>query len=197
MCILPGWLPFCAVRCLEKSEAIRRAIVEHKRCVKLQSPLGRPSSQTRSRAPTYLALYSSGANARRTLPPHAAVASVARVHKHHAPSDDGTRAIKRAVLAADSVRGLVVTRCVEVCPSSALKARCPSTDPECTTPGIAVTAWDCAGLHTGFGTHGCGAAYHTLSPFDVRRAVSPPPCLGSSGNPKGMIVPGGAFLARS
>src|SRR5579864_5225132 len=83
-------------------------------------------------------------------------------------------------------------------PSSVLKPRrCPSTDPENTAPGIAVTAAGCAGLHTAFDPHGGGAAYHTFSPLAMRRAVSPPPCVGSGGNPTWMIVPGGAFLTRS
>ena len=42
---------------------------------------------------------------------------------------------------------------------------CPSTEPENTTPGIAVTAAGCAGLQPAFGgSHGCPGANHTFPP---------------------------------
>src|ERR1700730_3951129 len=59
-------------------------------------------------------------------------------------------------------------------PSSAENAsRCPSTAPEKITPGIPVTAAGCDGLHP-LGApagHGVGAAYQTLLPSAIRRAV--------------------------
>src|SRR5262249_49644333 len=65
-------------------------------------------------------------------------------------------------------------------PSRAAYAlKCPSTPPEKTTPGIAVTAADCAGLQPGLLLHpGCGVV-HATSPFSSVNANSPPPTFGS------------------
>src|SRR5262249_24335149 len=57
--------------------------------------------------------------------------------------------------------------------------RCPSTEPENTTPGIAVTAADCAGEHSvRAAAHGEGFALQTILPVFKSRACSPPPWLG-------------------
>src|SRR5262245_16946033 len=57
--------------------------------------------------------------------------------------------------------------------------RCPSTDPENTTPGMALTAADCAGLQRFRVPHGGGGVNHTRSPLSRRSANKPPPTLGS------------------
>src|SRR5580704_2755677 len=63
-------------------------------------------------------------------------------------------------------------------PSAVEYARkCPSSPPENTSPGIAVTAADCAGLHPGTSPQpGCGVR-QTSSPVSSLRAQSPPPAL--------------------
>src|SRR6185436_16581315 len=64
-------------------------------------------------------------------------------------------------------------------PSAVEKARrCPSTEPEKTTPGIAVTAADCAGLQPGLALQAGGAAYQLRVPSSTRSAVRPPPSCG-------------------
>src|SRR5262249_26522386 len=61
------------------------------------------------------------------------------------------------------------------------KARkCPSTDPENTTPGIALTAADCAGLQRGRLPHSGAGVYQTRSPSFRRSANMPPPAFGST-----------------
>src|SRR3954452_8762413 len=57
----------------------------------------------------------------------------------------------------------------------------PSLDPENTTPGIAVTAADCAGLHPdgAFAAQGMPGVDHTVRPSEIANAVSPPPTAGS------------------
>src|SRR4051812_36431481 len=57
---------------------------------------------------------------------------------------------------------------------------CPSTEPEKATPGTAVTAADCAGLHRGRDPHGEGAAVQIRPPSDNRNANIPPPSFGSA-----------------
>ena len=57
---------------------------------------------------------------------------------------------------------------------------CPSTDPENATPGIALTAADCAGLQRSRPLHAAGGGvYHTRWPVSSRSANIPPPCFGS------------------
>src|ERR1051326_112385 len=63
-------------------------------------------------------------------------------------------------------------------PSSAeYPRRWPSIDAENTTPGIEVTAADCAGLQPegALGAHITGGAYQTLAPSRTASAVRPPP----------------------
>ena len=57
---------------------------------------------------------------------------------------------------------------------------CPSTDPENATPGIALTAADCAGLQRCRVPHPGGGVYQTRSPSSSRSANMPPPCFGSA-----------------
>src|SRR5262245_1893733 len=58
--------------------------------------------------------------------------------------------------------------------------RCPSTEPENTTPGIPVTAADCAGEQSvRSAAHGDGLALQTIFPVFKSRAWRPPPLLGS------------------
>src|SRR5262245_53195341 len=58
--------------------------------------------------------------------------------------------------------------------------RCPSKEPENTTPGIAVTAADCAGEQSvRSAPHGNGFALQTIFPVFRSRAWSPPPFFGS------------------
>jgi len=56
----------------------------------------------------------------------------------------------------------------------------PSTEPENATPGIAVTAADCAGLQRGRVPHPAGGVYQTRWPSLRRSANMPPPCFGSA-----------------
>src|SRR5581483_1089892 len=93
---------------------------------------------------------------------------------------------------------LAVSKSHSTLPSSAAKARrCPSTEPEKTTPGIAVTACDCAGLQPGRGgSHGFGAANQILVPSAGRNAVNPPPFAGSNFAPP-MAPPGFSTPAKS
>src|SRR5580658_7848047 len=66
-------------------------------------------------------------------------------------------------------------------PSRAAYAlRWPSTDPENTTPGMAVTAADWAGLQLGRSPQDGGAAAHTFLPLRTSKANRPPPLLGST-----------------
>jgi hypothetical protein len=58
--------------------------------------------------------------------------------------------------------------------------KCPSTEPEKTAPEIAVTAADCAGLHSFRSPQLAGFTLHTFSPLAKRSAKSPPPWDGSS-----------------
>src|SRR6185436_6832433 len=70
-------------------------------------------------------------------------------------------------------------------PSAVEKARrCPSTEPEKTTPGIAVTAADCAGLQRARVPHDAGGVYHTRWPVCRLNANRPPPVLGSAFEPR-------------
>src|SRR5215472_3688326 len=55
----------------------------------------------------------------------------------------------------------------------------PSTDPEKTTPGMMVTAADCAGLQNARPSQEGGFAAQILSPVTILIANSPPPLLGS------------------
>src|ERR1700722_13146671 len=70
-----------------------------------------------------------------------------------------------------------------ILPLSDKKARkCPSSPPENTSPGIALTAADCAGLHPGTSPQkGCGVR-QTSSPVSSLRAQSPTPALLSMSN---------------
>src|ERR1700722_8293868 len=58
---------------------------------------------------------------------------------------------------------------------------CPSSDPEKTTPGMAVAGAGCAALQPGLPTQaGWGAAVdHRLFPVAISSATTPPPALGS------------------
>src|SRR5271154_3762981 len=59
--------------------------------------------------------------------------------------------------------------------------KCPSTDPENATPGIAVTAADCAGLQRFLSAgQGTGGVYHTRLPVARLSANMPPPRFGST-----------------
>src|SRR6516164_1150339 len=58
--------------------------------------------------------------------------------------------------------------------------RCPSSDPENATPGMALTAADCAGLQRGLDPQSAGGVYQTRSPLSRRSANIPPPCFGST-----------------
>src|SRR5579871_337077 len=61
--------------------------------------------------------------------------------------------------------------------------RCPSTEPEKTAPGIAVTAADCAGEQSVLSAaHARGFAVHTGFPVLRSSACSPPPFFGSRVN---------------
>src|SRR5580704_2631633 len=87
-------------------------------------------------------------------------------------------------------------------PSAVEYARkCPSSPPENTSPGIAVTAADCAGLHPGRSPQpGCGVR-QTSSPVSSLRADSPPPALLSKrremfGLNASDCAPGGPGVAR-
>src|SRR5262249_48153248 len=66
-----------------------------------------------------------------------------------------------------------------IAPLSLLYARrWPSSPPDRTMPGMAVTAADWAGLHPGLSPQpGCGAL-QTISPFAGLIAKSPPPARG-------------------
>src|SRR5262249_31451152 len=58
--------------------------------------------------------------------------------------------------------------------------RWPSTEPENTTPGIAVTAADCAGEQlVRSAAHGNGLALQTIFPVFKSSACRPPPLFGS------------------
>src|ERR1039458_673529 len=78
----------------------------------------------------------------------------------------------------------------------------PSTPPENTTPGIAVTAADCAGLQPGLTQPGCGVC-QAIPPVSIFSAVRPPPTFGSNsyGTPKTesrpATDPGGAARLRT
>src|SRR5213594_626269 len=64
-----------------------------------------------------------------------------------------------------------VSKSHTILPSSEEYARrWPSSEPEKTTPGIAVTACDCAGLHPGFAlaAQTIGGENQTFSPFAIR-----------------------------
>src|SRR5947207_259040 len=66
-------------------------------------------------------------------------------------------------------------------PSLVLWARrCPSIDPEKTTPGIAEVGANCAALHPAWPTHEGlnGGTDQTSSPVSVRNANRPPPAKG-------------------
>src|SRR5579862_8384497 len=54
----------------------------------------------------------------------------------------------------------------------------PSTDPENTTPGMAVTAADCAGLQGMRSPQPAGGVYQTFLPLSRLNAKMPPPFLG-------------------
>src|SRR5207244_2356519 len=57
--------------------------------------------------------------------------------------------------------------------------KCPSRDPEKTTPGMTVTAADCAGLQPlRVSGHGGGSARHSCFPSASCNASSPPPPFG-------------------
>src|SRR5215469_14734897 len=58
---------------------------------------------------------------------------------------------------------------------------CPSIEGENTTPGMLVTAADCAGLQPERASDAqtIGGAYQALLPSAIFKAVSPPPCSGS------------------
>src|SRR5215471_10621410 len=56
----------------------------------------------------------------------------------------------------------------------------PSTAPENTTPGITVTAADCAGLQEGRSPQTAGGAAQTFAPVSGFKANKPPPALGSA-----------------
>src|SRR5271169_3021566 len=60
--------------------------------------------------------------------------------------------------------------------------RCPSTDPENTTPGIIVAGAICAGLHPALPLQAgsAGAAYQTFSPVAMLSANNPPPGPGTT-----------------
>src|SRR5881628_1721082 len=60
---------------------------------------------------------------------------------------------------------------------------CPSTEPENATPGIALTAADCAGLQRLRSPQSAGGVYQTRSPLSSRSANMPPPALGSGSDP--------------
>ncbi len=64
--------------------------------------------------------------------------------------------------------------------------RWPSLDPEKTTPGITVTAADCAGLHGRRSPHPGGGALHSSLPSVRRSPYNPPPAFGSSTRPAGV-----------
>src|SRR6185503_3254109 len=64
--------------------------------------------------------------------------------------------------------------------AAAYARRCPSTDPENATPGIALTAADCAGLQRGLSPQGGGGVYQMRSPVSTRSANMPPPRRGSA-----------------
>src|SRR5580765_4587838 len=68
--------------------------------------------------------------------------------------------------------------------------RCPSTDPENTTPGMELTAADCAGLQRLRSPQPAGGVYQARSPLSSLNANIPPPCLGSAFDPRlfGMLV---------
>ena len=55
---------------------------------------------------------------------------------------------------------------------------CPSTDPENATPGIALIAADCAGLHRGRFPQPGGGVVQTIRPSSRRSANMPPPAFG-------------------
>src|SRR5215471_6880893 len=61
--------------------------------------------------------------------------------------------------------------------------RCPSTEPEKATPGIALTAADWAGLHLFRSPQSAGGVYQTRSPLSRRSANIPPPAFGSGSEP--------------
>src|SRR5260370_3959233 len=65
--------------------------------------------------------------------------------------------------------------------------RCPSLDPENTTPGITVTAADCAGLHGRRSPHPGDGVFQSTSPVVKPTANKPPPACGSSTKPAGVI----------
>ena len=56
----------------------------------------------------------------------------------------------------------------------------PSTEPENATPGIALTAADCAGLQRGRVPQPGGGVDHSISPSSRRSANMPPPRFGSA-----------------
>src|SRR5215471_11951569 len=56
----------------------------------------------------------------------------------------------------------------------------PSRELENTTPGIAVTAADCAGLHGRRVPQPGGGVCHMRSPLSTRSANMPPPLVGST-----------------
>src|SRR5215469_13601435 len=56
---------------------------------------------------------------------------------------------------------------------------CPSSDPENTTPGMAVTAADCAGLQNNLPPQEGGGAAQIFSPVTMLMATNPPPMFGS------------------
>src|ERR1700686_2123467 len=83
-------------------------------------------------------------------------------------------------------------------PASAAYARkWPSTDPENTTPGMAVSAADCAGLQPGVELHGGGAAYHAFRPSFRSSAVKPPPSVGFNVNRAGSFGSPSLFGMRT
>src|SRR5215831_13115457 len=76
-----------------------------------------------------------------------------------------------------------------ILPSLAAYARkWPSSPPENTTPGIAVTAADCAGLQLGLSPQpGCGV-FQAMAPVSGFSANRPQPVFGSSSNGTPSIV---------
>ena len=56
-------------------------------------------------------------------------------------------------------------------------------EPENATPGIALTAPGCAGLHRGRSPQGAGGVYQSCAPSVMRKANIPPPTFGSASVP--------------
>src|SRR5207249_10426120 len=73
--------------------------------------------------------------------------------------------------------GFAESKSQRTLPSAVEKARrCPSIDPEKTTPGTTATAAGCAGLQPSRGgSHGLPGTNQILFPLSRLSAVSPPP----------------------